>query len=128
MSYSAYLLEETSKNQLFKHFPPKFTKVIAHHCTYKFPDKEPAPLLQSAYVIGYACNEKIECLVIKIDNSYQRSHGGIFHITWSLDPNQKVKPKHSNDLLKTEWQTLSTPIKIILTPALIEHVTSKEKL
>ena len=122
MSYSAYLLAEESKVKLLKRFPPKFPVVIAHHCTYKFPDKQPAPCLKSAYVIGYACNERIECLVIKIDNSHQRPHGGTFHITWSLDADQKAKPKYSNDLLKTEWRMLDVSTEIILTPTLVDHL------
>ena len=127
MSYSAYLLAEDSKNFLLNRFPPKFPKVMAHHCTYRFPDKQPAPCLSSAHVIGYASNEKIECLVIKIDHSHLRPHGGIFHITWSLDPYQNTKPKHSNDLLKTDWQMIAVPIEIILTPTLVEYLKPTDK-
>ena len=101
MAYSAYVLTPQSRDLLLQHFPPQFDKIVAHHCTYAFPDKITPPTIQSILVIGYASNDQIECLVVTIDGSFQRPSGGIYHITWSLDSEKNAKPKSRRKQINT---------------------------
>ena len=103
-----------------RRFRPLFPKVIAHHVTYAYPDDKMPPAIASAHIVGYSSNEKIECFVVSIDGSIDRPSGGIFHLTYSLDPEQKATPKQSNDLLHEGWELLEAPFKIELYPKLIK--------
>lgn len=58
------------------------------------------PKPKQVKVIGYACNEKIECLVVEIDGVKTRGDGKLFHITLSHSPD--AKPVMSNDLLQSQ--------------------------
>lgn len=113
--YSCYLLTPNSRLLLLKHFLPKFHKSIAHHVTYKFGSDDYPPIA-TIKVVGYASNDKIECLVVEVDGTTIRPDGGTYHITWSLDP-EKAKPVMSNDLLRQNDWTPVTPIEIQTIPA-----------
>lgn len=106
--YSCYLLTPNSRLMLLKHFKPKFSKSIAHHVTYAFPS-ETLPPLAKLEVVGYASDDKIECLVVSVDGNTTRADGSTYHVTWSLDPN-KAKPVMSNTLLKTTAWTPVVPV------------------
>lgn len=101
--YIAYNLVGKSYDAIVSRFYPKFSKVVAHHITVAFnvSDKEPMPPKpKQVKVIGYACNEKIECLVVEIDGVKTRGDGKLFHITLSHSPD--AKPVMSNDLLQSQ--------------------------
>lgn len=119
MGYSAYVLMEESRQKLLERFPPSFPQVIAHHITYRFPDKKPPPHLEKAVVIGHCKGENIECLVVTLGGTHQRPKGGVFHITLSLDRSAGAKPVHSNKILKKGWISISQPIDIQIIPQLI---------
>lgn len=119
MSYSAYILTETSRDFLLQRFKPMFPEVIAHHITFCFPDKGPPPEVSVVEVIGYANDDRIECLIAQLDGETERPSGGTYHITLSLDRAQGAKPVHSNGLIKKGWQTLEKPLKIEVTAELV---------
>ena len=98
--YLAYNLTDSARGELLARFSPKFSKIIAHHITIAFGVDSSQPLPEvptQVEVIGYACNEKIECVVVEIDGKQRRSDGKLFHIT--LSHNDEAKPVMSNDLL-----------------------------
>lgn len=117
MAYSGWELNEDSRNKLLKIFEPKFSDVIAHHITLKFPVKSNSddPAQVEAEVVGYACDESLECLVVSVDGSTERPDGKVFHITWSLERDDGRTPSQSNSLLKDGWEKVE-PIKISVTP------------
>lgn len=116
--YIAYNLTETSRAKLLAEFPPQFSKVVAHHITIEFGVDNSTPLPPTpvnAEVIGYAKNEKIECVVVRIDGKTRRPvDGKLLHIT--LSHSEDAKPVMSNDLLMDVEYTAISPIKIEVTP------------
>ena len=122
--YSAYILTESSRTDLLKYFPPQFTKVIAHHVTYQFPDNQAPPLHHLIEVIGYSITSgadsvdehSIECVVVQVAGTHRRPDGQIFHITLSLMP-QTTRPVHSNTLLKRKgWKPIPQPFTLEVEP------------
>ena len=126
MGYSAYIIENQSRLQLLEHFPPKFSDVIAHHVTFKFPDQFAPPLCDEVIVVGYAANDKVECVVVEVRGSVDRPAGGFFHITLSVDRKAGAKPVHSNRLLKKGWQAVER-LSLDVKAALIETNGSKSQ-
>lgn len=120
--YSAYVLDEHSRNLLKEKFPPKYPEFIGHHITYKFgvaKGSEPPSDPSSVNVIGYADEDGLEALVVSIDNSSERPDGSVYHITWSLDRSKGKKPVHSNDLVKSGYDKIE-PIKISVKPKILK--------
>lgn len=102
MGYTAYVLDDASRQLLAKQFPPKYPKFIGHHVTVKFgvPKDAAPPPPAKVTVVGYAdSGDGLEALIVTINGLTEREDGSVFHITWSLDPT-KYKPKDSNGLVK----------------------------
>lgn len=116
--YIAYNLTESSRAKLLSEFPPKFSKVVAHHITVQFgvSNLEPLPVTPfKVEVIGYACNDQIECVVVRVDDKERRSSDGkLLHIT--LSHNEEAKPVMSNDLLMDQEYTPVSPLEIEVVP------------
>jgi len=73
--------------------------------------------LKDVKVIGHADDGiSLEALVVSINGSTQRSDGGTYHITWSLDREQGRKPVHSNGLIKEQGYERISPIQITAIP------------
>ena len=119
MPYSAYVLTQEGRAQLLSRCPPKHPEVIAHHVTYSFPDKAPPPSVQEARVVGYAGDERLECVVVELDGARDRPSGGTFHVTLSLNRALGAKPVHSNKLLKKGWAPLEEPFVVEVSPELL---------
>lgn len=119
--YTSYTLSDTSRDDLLLRFPPKFKKVIAHHITYEFGVEKgsrlPPPSIIN--VVGYNCDcAGIEVLIASVDGTILRTHnGGVYHITWSLDPDV-FKPKDGNVVACRGDQVLLLPIPILTTPTI----------
>ena len=104
--YEALALTPESRAKLLQRFKPRFLDVIAHHVTYRFGVPEsakqppgigggPTPI----EVVGYACDDRIEAVLVKVNGTSKRPDGKLFHITLSLDRSKGAKPVMSNDLL-----------------------------
>ena len=119
MPYSAYVIKEESRKLLLEHFPPKFSESIAHHVTYRFPDKTTPPKVDTVEVVGYAHDHKLECAVVEVDGTLDRPQGGYFHITLSLERSLGAKPVQSNHLLKGGWQKVK-PFKLAVEARFIQ--------
>lgn len=123
--YTAYVLNEASRDLLKKRFPPKYSTFIGHHVTHEFgvDDEvlswmEPMPKGQIK-VVGYVDDgEGLEALVVSVNGSTERPDGKTYHITWSL--NEGRKPVESNDLLTNKQYTLTMPIAIEARPELLK--------
>ncbi len=121
-AYSAFLLDDKSRNELMKVFPPKYPDVIAHHVTLQFgipADSKIPDMPNDIQVVGYADNgESLEALVVSVNGSVKRPDGKVFHITWSLDKSKGIKPVHSNNLItEMGWKEIDMPIAITVTPS-----------
>lgn len=116
--YIAYNLTEDSRAKLLGEFPPKFRNVVAHHITILFGVDESSALPdipQKVEVIGYASNDKIECVVVRVDGKERRpSDGKLMHIT--LSHSNEAKPVMSNNLLMDAEYTSISPFEIEVIP------------
>jgi hypothetical protein len=114
--YTAYVLTDESREYLLKKFPPKYSKVVAHHVTVEFgvPDDTESPEPAAVKVIGEAdSGDGLQALVVSVNGSTLRPDGGTYHITWSLEPD-RYKPVDSNALLadyEKRWKiVLALPV------------------
>lgn len=104
--YQCFELNQGSRERILERFPPKFSQVEAHHITYEYGvsycvDLPPTPKIIE--VVGYACDQSLECLVVSIDGEITRTDGLIYHITLSHQPERSAR--ESNDLLQSNtWQ------------------------
>jgi len=96
--YVAYNLSKGSADAIASLFPFKFNKHICHHVTIRFgvDSGEVLPEVSRVFAVGYACDEKIECLVVEVDGQRTRPDGSFYHIT--LSHSDKAKPVDSNKL------------------------------
>ena len=120
-NYTAYVLDQSSRDVLEKRFPPKYPKFIGHHVTVQHPVEKDAELPPSAQlkVVGYVDSEDgLEALVVAINGNSTRPDGKIYHITWSLDP-AKYSPVDSNAVLKAKRFTIIRAIPIATKPELL---------
>jgi len=121
--YTAHVLDEESRMMLLMKYPPKYSKVIAHHVTLEFgvPSDTPPPNYADVKLMGYTdSGDGLEALVVSVNGSTKRPDGKIYHITWSLDPD-KYSPKDSNDLLTSRvnlWKMV-VPVELATTPAIL---------
>ena len=117
-----WILTKESRSALLDRFPPRHEDVIAHHVTLwsrKAGKRVPPPA--SFAVVGHADDGRgNEALVVSVDGTTDRPDGGTFHITWSIDPDSALAPKHSNDLLaEADWSTLDAPIPFEAEPGFL---------
>jgi hypothetical protein len=121
--YTAYSLTTSSRADLLRHFPAKYSDIICHHVTFKFPAKSTdalPPAVRDAHVVGYEdSGDGIEALVVEINGSTKRPDGKIFHITLSLSREAGKKPVHSNALLAKGFKSV-TPFTIHLQPTFLQ--------
>ena len=116
--YTAYVLDEQSRERLLAKFPPKYSKVIAHHITVEFgvDSNTPPPPNAEIRVVGHAdSGDGLEALVVSVDGEKQREDGKFYHITWSLEPD-KYRPVDSGDLIGYGKFKLTLPIPISTVP------------
>jgi len=122
--YTAYVLTDASRNELLERFPPKYSKVVAHHVTVSFgvPSDAEAPEIADLKVIGEAdSGDGLQALVVSVNGSYQREDGKTYHITWSLEPDV-YKPVDSNALVNSyenRWK-MGLPVPIETEPQVLK--------
>jgi len=107
--YTAYVLDNKSRRELSKHFPPKYPETVGHHVTVKFGVSKDAPIPRPAQlkVVGYADDgEGLEALVVSVDGKVNRPDGSLYHVTWSLDRSKGRKPVHSNQLVQAGYESV----------------------
>ena len=117
--YQMFELTQESRKRLLQAYPPKFSMVDADHIThaYNVSRFDPMPLLpKTVEIIGYMCDESIECVVVNIDGTYRRPDGGIYHITLSRKPDRPARD--SNALIaECGWITNEDELRVQAFPA-----------
>ena len=121
--YLAFVLDEKSKARLLDIFPPKYSKVYAHHSTIQFKitssnleDFSDLFGVTKIDVYGYAHKPGVECAAVSINGNKNRRDGSFYHITISVQPPHK--PVESNNLkndinfLKGHY-TLTGEVKLV---------------
>jgi hypothetical protein len=116
--YTGWLVDPGERDALLARFPPRYGRVVAHHVTLKFGDREAqAPGEVGAQIAGEADDGSgVQALVVAIDGSTARPDGGTFHITWSLADGREAR--ESNDVIAARgWTQLDAPVPVRLIPA-----------
>ena len=117
--YVAYVLDDQSRKQLAKRFPPKYPEWIGHHATVEFgvPKDNTLPFgdVADIQVIGYAEDDGIETLVVTVNGELKRPDGKTYHITWSLDRSKGRKPVDSNSVIAERGFTKVDPVAVSAT-------------
>ncbi len=122
--FTAYKLTDETRQFLLDKFPPKYSKVIAHHVTVDFgvPAGTELPPEAELRVVGEGdSGDGLQALVVSVNGSTRRTDGKTYHITWSLEPD-KYKPSDSKELLAdgiNKWK-LKLPTPIDTTPELLK--------
>lgn len=113
---TGWKLDRSEREQLLKEHPPRYDQAVADHVTLEVGGRD-IPQEARAAIVGHADDGKgVECMVVAIDGSTDRSDGSTYHITWSLAAGRKAR--ESNDVLKEQgWVELDHPIPVGLTPA-----------
>jgi hypothetical protein len=122
MAYTAFVLSEASRALVLAAFPPKFPDVVAHHVTDTFgvpfvSGYTPPPSVVE--VVGYSCDESLECLVVEVNGAAKRGDGKLYHITLSLDRNAGRRPVQSNVLLEEKGFVIVPPFALDTVPTLL---------
>lgn len=117
MSYTGYLITETSREKILKRFSPKYSRVICHHITEKFgvPSTEEVPNIPHIIMVDgyYDSGDGVEGLLVSVNGQYRRPDGNLYHITLSL--NEGRTPAESNDYTE-QGKVLREPFTIMVTP------------
>ncbi len=120
--YTAYVLTDETRDELAEKYPPKYSKFVGHHVTVDFgvPDGTEPPEDADVMVHGIKdTGDGLEALVVSVNRSQERSDGGTYHITWSLEPD-KYSPKDSNALMNDgKRYTLTLPIPLETVPQVL---------
>lgn len=119
--YSCFKLTPESKSYILSRFPPLFDTTKCDHVTYQFgcSKDDPLPQKSTVQVVGYCCEDGIECLVVTVNGTVLRRDGKIYHITLSLDK-ELYKPKDSNMIIeKYGWEDLDERLNIESYPKFI---------
>jgi hypothetical protein len=115
--HTGWLVDPAQRPALLARFPPRYARVVAHHVTQTFGDRDAAaPGEVAAEVLGEADDGSgVQALVVAVDGSPARPDGGTFHITWSLAEGREAK--ESNDVIAARgWISVRPPVPVRLIP------------
>jgi hypothetical protein len=98
--YHCFVLHRRSIDRLVRKFPPRFSQIHAEHITSRYgvgyceqlPD-----VPQEIEVVGYFCDDSLECVSVTVGGVLGRSDGNLYHITLSTEPHRR--PEESNELI-----------------------------
>lgn len=123
MSYVGWALPPEERARLLGLFWPAYPDLIAHHVTLAFPAGDrPLPTATEGVIVGEANDGvAVQALVVEIDGSTTRPDGGTFHVTWSLDRAQGVKPVDSNRVIRAQGWRETARVLIRLEPKRFER-------
>jgi hypothetical protein len=115
--YTGWLVDPAQREALLARFPPRYPRVVAHHVTLKFGDREAErPGEVGAEIVGEADDGAgVQALVVAIDGATGRPDGGTFHVTWSLGDGREAR--ESNEVIAARsWRPLDAPAPLRLIP------------
>ena len=95
-------LTKKSREELLKHYPPRFSQVLAEHITLEYGNlSDTEYLFSKVSVVGYQSTSYLEVLVVAIDNDCTRHFDKeLLHITLSTDSG--ISPVCSNYVLSAK--------------------------
>lgn len=103
--YQAFVLDEISRQDLLRRFPPRYGRVIAHHITHRFPadasDELPAER-PDIVIVGHHDDGRAQVAVAEVGGrktQASRQDGRLcyYHVTVAVDAG--VEPREANDVL-----------------------------
>jgi hypothetical protein len=98
--YLGYKLTDAERLSLLAQFPPSYPRVLADHVTIQLTAPETLPQADEIALLGMADNDAGgQALVVAIDGERLRSDGQPYHLTWSVDPEQGVRPWMSGGMV-----------------------------
>lgn len=109
--YTAIFLDDASVDALKKRYPPKHSKVHAHHVTLVFrPSPKDLEVLEPHIgtevlldVVGEACDDRGQAAKVTVP-PFLRLDEQVHHITISCA--ETISPVYSNELLKKGWPVI----------------------
>jgi hypothetical protein len=119
MAYTAYVISAESRVAILNRFPPKFSDVICHHVTERFgvaKGKKFLPEPVKIVVVGYACDNSLETLIVTVNGTITRPDDMVYHITLSLERSKGRKPVDSNHLIASLGWSNVEPLTIEAIP------------
>ena len=117
--YSCYLLTKESKELIRRLWKPKFPIVFADHITYAVPGLELPPEANEIKIVGYASDDKVEALLVHVDNQKFRPDGIIYHITLSIDQEAGAQPSDAKDLFNGDYDKFDVEVIVDTKPKVI---------
>jgi hypothetical protein len=96
MSYNGWMLPDEERARVLAMFPPRFANVKASHVTLSLDDAT-IPRDAEVEVVGYACDEGVEALVVTVNGETRRPDGSTYHLTLSVAEGRASK--ESNDVI-----------------------------
>lgn len=94
----------------------RFTNVVCEHVTFRYPDRSPAPPVETMKAVGHVVGDGVEAVIVEVDGSVFRPDGSVFHVTVSLADGHR--PVESNPLVCAAVATASFhPIDVTLDAA-----------
>jgi hypothetical protein len=118
---TGWKLDAGDRERLLELFPPLFTDVVADHVTLRTGTDEntPLPSQMGGEIVGEIDDGAgVQALVVRIGGTTQRSDGGTYHITWSLDRARGRRAVESNAVIAAlGWRLLPGAVPIALRPA-----------
>ncbi|MFL5296199.1 MAG: hypothetical protein ACJ798_07430 [Phenylobacterium sp.] len=117
--YTGWLIDPQARPRLLDAVPPRYPRVVAHHVTLKFGDREAKPPQDTTgQIVGEADDGRgVQALVVRIDGGTERPDGGTWHVTWSLAPGREAR--ESNDVIAQHgWRPIepAVPLRLIAKP------------
>lgn len=115
--YTGWLLDPATRPALLARFPPRYARVVAHHVTLTFGDRDAqAPREVAADIVGEADDGAgVQALVVRIDGGAARPDGGTFHITWSLGDRREARESNAV-IAERGWTPIDPPAPLRLLP------------
>ena len=115
--YTGWLVDPAARDTLLARFPPRYPRVIAHHVTQTFGDRDAqAPEATTAEIVGEADDGLgVQALVVAIGGSPARLDGGTYHVTWSLAEG-RVAWESNAVIAASGWTAVMPPASVRLLP------------
>ena len=109
--YTGWLVDPAARDGLLAKIPPRYPRVVAHHVTLKFGDRDAEPPQDAlGEIVGLADDGLgVQAAVVRIGGGTARPDGGTYHITWSLAEGREAR--ESNDVIaRRGWTPLAQPL------------------
>ena len=148
-NYTAFMINDQTKEAILKRFPPQYPRISADHITYEYDVSDFGTLHHphSVEITAIADDGNgIQALIVSVDGKQYKPDGNPYHITISYDPSKSISKEISKEglyrpiisnffidhILKNKehrfyHEPVTPPLKIDVSPALVEKRPGEEK-